>query len=660
MVTFTSGRPMSSDFYRGALDNQIMIANADANATILQARRDVNVTHVHARVPRVVIGSREVRAAVHAFSPPRGYAEAERILWDRPGSGVVVLMGEPRTGRQTCAISVLCIGTAQQVNRLNVTWGEHDFRDLPREPNTRYLLDVTYAEDLSDDFATNLLEYGIELNAVESKLAVIASTGIWRQYADELGDLTASIGQPSILEVVRVRLDYEARHTGTSGSELLNLQALAGIVEELKVSDAPPDYGVDLAVEIRAHAKSQDALLSFASDWKRWNRFIADHLAKEDPGSAHQRMLLIVVAVLGGATVEVLSDEVSSLSEKLGIPINPTKTLEDADIRSQLAALGAHRVGDRIYLSERQTDHDEVLDYLWEQRPDLRKALFGWITAMSMRKPTDSAESRRLVEVVHRLASRHRWVPAIDVLFNLLGGNRDQKRRAYSALAGLLEDPHVSPALQKRLYDWSGGSRNLVEVARLCGGKVGSNSFAVAIVRLRRVAGRAQAADVCAAVQNALRSHAEKTRLAKVLSAVEQWPQHEKTVALTGLLEPEWLWMSSERMTRPAIKGEVDLLEPLTDAWLHLVRDPAASETNTKLIRSWGQLADTHPEAHNLAVELLATIVAAGESRLPVGEVFQQLSSALSAAVVDCLKGRPSTPVAGEEAENLGGIPHEI
>ncbi|MGC4848125.1 hypothetical protein ACLQ3F_12845 [Micromonospora sp. DT15] len=630
---------MEGDDSSGA-DIGAMIAEAGPNATILQARRDLNVTYVRARVPRVVVSSRDVNVAVHAFSPPQGYERAEHILWRGHGAGVVVLMGEPRTGRQTCALSVLCLGTAQPVHRLNVTWGEYDFRDLPREVNARYLLDITYAEELSDDFAANLRDYGRELEAVNAKLVVIASTAIWQQYADELADITASIGQPQVLEVLRVRLDYQARRTAMPGGELLDVQALAGIVEALKDSDAPPDYGVALAFDISAHSESQEELLRFAASWKRWNRYIVDHLAKDVPGSAGERILLIAAAILGGATVETLSEEAGALSEKLGIAVDPTRTLEGADIRQQLAKVGARRIGDRIYLSARGADHDEVIDYLWEQRPNIRKALFSWITDMSARKPTDSAESRRLIEVVHRLASRHRWVSAIDVLFNLLSGNRDQNRRAYAALAGLLEDPHVGQALQKRLYDWAGGSRNLVEVARLCGGKVGDNSFTVAVVRLRRVASRAQTAAVRLAVQDALRSHVERTKLTRVLSVVEQWPQHERTIALTGLLDPEWLYKAGHLNTRSGTQGELGLLDPLADAWLWLINDPAASEFNTQLIRGWGRLADLHPEARSLAVELLATVVGADQPNPPIATIFQQLSPDMSAAVIDCLKGK--------------------
>jgi hypothetical protein len=598
----------SEDHSTGAqLPHQFAVAGD--NASIIQAS-EVRITTE--QIPTVEIDALVIDTACHAFAEPDGYGTAEKIL---KFGGVVVIVGAPASGRRTAALRLLAAPTTgRSVTELLPDWKRASTRHFPRSPNSRFLLDLTYRDvGFPPSFARELQSYGNDLAAIDSQLAVIATSSEWAACEAEARIFTASLSTPPSHNVLKAHVNY----LGGASASLVDEEPLKSQIAGLLTDRTAPHYAAELASLLSGPQRSYEDVKASLAEFGRWRTYINKQLGAAADGSAQIRALIIALAVLDGSTAEAILKAADMLLEAIGVSVSPVVALEGDSLRHRLDLVGAVRDGDRLSLSRATAGvQDAILDDVWIERPLLREPIVNWLSEIATKKLPGQADDSRIRDVLVRLISQHRADQLIDILFQWLGRNERKRQLAFSALDGLLVDPSIGSAVQKVLLQRARGNQPSWHLVALCGGSLAERAPAVALVRLRAIADRVTMTDKLAtefssAISALLRS-ADRTRFVQVLTRLTSWMDEDGNgqgafTCLLAVFDVERNY-ATVRTLVDHIREEPTLGLLVQRGWVALLRNPLSARLASDAIYAWGAHAASDTLDHQTVIALFSTI----------------------------------------------------
>ncbi|MFC1407589.1 MULTISPECIES: hypothetical protein [Streptacidiphilus] len=521
---------------------------ASGNAYVVQVAGDYedrSVTVARLPLAAVPIDPAEIRLADLAYvGPDPGHrdAVAGALAALQPSisrANIVVLLGDAGSGRRTAALRILTkLGLEpKRIHALEQDWDTPRVEQIPHLPGDGYILDLTAYQDLGDEFYTGLAGYQHAVLGQETFLVVLATAGTWHPNGRTRVPALA-VPVPSAVAVATSHL----RVLTDERVGWLNEHPLADVLGPR----ATPGEGARLAQAISQATDDQQGRRAAADEFQDWWNHLSKWFAtSEHPGDLADRTLLIAAALLDGAPAAVIMDAADSLFTAVGGSLPTGGALAGRDLDRRLARIDASRDGDRVSLDSKRRGVDvAVLEYVWEQRPQLRSVLLGWASDISSAQGAAANHLERIAHALTRLAVASGGSQVLEVLTDWTDQGRSHHRFAVSMLGTLALDPTLGIAVRKNLYDWArqkGTSEDRARaVAEVCGGPLGQRYPRIALTRLRLLAARTDGRGG-EAVATALRSLAARPQqcllvLAEVLAWAESTDEQNSNAGAIAFL----------------------------------------------------------------------------------------------------------------------------
>ncbi|MFF9143925.1 hypothetical protein ACF1BN_03545 [Streptomyces sp. NPDC014861] len=268
------------------------------------------------------------------------------------------------------------------------------------------------------------------------------------------------------------------------------------------------------------------------------------------------------------------------LFERVGGELPPGGPLAGRDLRARLQAVQASVVGKECISldEERHGLAEAVLKYVWQQRPQLRKALLEWASQLSAPKGIAVRHIGRIADRLEQLSLLPSGSTVQSVMSEWIETGRTQHRQlAIGVLENMALHPETGPGVRRWLYDWAkkttGNGKLVAAVAEICAGRLVEKYPRIALTRLRILAERND--DLAGkAVADAVRTLANAPE--RHLLELAQWAE------------------SADRATRKAGASTCLALTDLTDtsalplfSTRQRVEGPAATGIENLFIRGW-------------------------------------------------------------------------
>ncbi|MEU4097909.1 hypothetical protein [Streptomyces sp. NPDC026673] len=473
----------------------------------------------------------EMDLAEHAFVDVQGTAGSSQVghaidLMSRSHGRrpALVLLGGPGTGRRAAALRILCKAGVprERIRWLLLDWDQPRIEQVPHTKGYGFVLDLTSYPELPEDFYTGLTGYQKEAESTEAFLIILATPENWgpRTLATVP---TVSMSRPPARKVAETHLLHLAPHR----ADWLTTDPLDTLLSE---SASPSDAARLARLIAQAHDDAEDSVKEEFSNWQdHLKQWFTNHSGAED---LRERALLIAVALLEGAPAKVVLEAADELFSDVGGQLPPGGPLAGRDLVNRLATVHASLIQDEgVSLeAERHGLAEAVLTHVWQQRPQLRKALLEWASSISAPNGTAVSHLPRIAECLVHLSAQPGGRLVLTVASNWVATGRSAHRQlATEVLETMALHPVTGPGVRKQLYDWAQQKTTSKElasaVAGICAGQLSRSYPRVALTRLRLLASRSDGL-ANEAVANAVRSlaSAPEQRLL-VLSEIIGWTQ---------------------------------------------------------------------------------------------------------------------------------------
>ncbi|MFF9163074.1 hypothetical protein ACF081_22885 [Streptomyces longwoodensis] len=445
---------------------------SEGSSTLISADqvRDIHL-HGNQDVRRLLAGplpDDELRKLRRVFQEPAGYAACKEQL--RTGR-LLVLCGEPGTGRTCTAVSLLDDLTRGQVSRLDARSDLGALEENQIRKGHGYALEPTGAglpDETGLDRLCELLgrqeAYAVLLAAPEPGDVLSRGGRYYRAHtppsaADVLtGHLSAELedAPAAVLEQARTTAADPEVVEATGLDELLPAEAarLAGLVARHVRDDLT--YGQLLAA-CREFTENQ------AADW------FAAGGRSEDPRQLRDAAYRIAVAALEGASLSVVAEAAEVLAWELAVTVDPEampgRPLFSDGIGARLvsaravAEAGVEQVGDedvpvRTVRFRGEGLGSAVLSHLWQHRHNVRGPLLRWLAGLC-------EDSRPQVWVRAAVAGGHLCrldcSHTVQELVQPMAQAGQARRRLFAAtvLDVALASPEVATAVRGLVGHWA-------------------------------------------------------------------------------------------------------------------------------------------------------------------------------------------------------------
>ncbi|TCC26895.1 hypothetical protein [Kribbella speibonae] len=595
-------------------------ATASTGATVVQAGNDVHWIAQQLRwLPQVMIEDKVERALVR-FAPSARYDRALACI-TRHDLPLVVLSGPRSTGRRTAALNLLAGGP---VSECLTDWGSVPRADLlPREPGGRYLLDLTdEPADVPEQFGRTLAGYGNELARQEARMVILVTDRLWRACRPHAQSITVDFDVPDPERVLAAHLSGSESHTNWLAAN----QQLRATVSDLLANAPMPGRAAELAaIILRQNVHEETASKAIRDEFHHWDGYLAEKLSEhassksgEDPpakaakvGAARSRALLISVAVLDGAPIEVVLDASEELLKRLRSAPEPSEILIGPELGDLIQDIDAERIGDTLTITRRYPGLDQaVLSRIWRERPRLRQPIRSWLEVITAERGAAANELARVADVLTSLATQLGSLEVLDILQTWVNGGARHRQVGITVLEQLSVSPEVGAVVRRRLYDWARGKADvqlLTGVAEVCAGMLGRQSPAAALSRLRLLLGH-ERQTVRNAAARALRALAAQDNVRPhVIAAVTDWFTRQDPAA--GQLG--WLALvdPGDDLSPVAVLGAVtadpELQATVRQAWSAMIADTETRASAIEVVRRWLACADRGTLGADFVIQLL-------------------------------------------------------
>jgi hypothetical protein len=613
-------------------------------------------TFVTGRLPlrAVPIDAVEIRLAERAYlhSSPGQQDVATGLLEAlRPSAGqrnILVVLGDPNSGRRTTALWLLRqLGLSpKEIYGLELDWDTPRVEQLPRLESSGYVLDLTAYESLTGDFYADLSTYQSEVQCQLTYLIILATPGAWRPgVASIVRALPVTPPTAHAVALSHLRAVQEDR------AGWLNEAPLAQVLAER----ASPGEGARLAKVIALAEDSDEGRARAADEFQDWWNHLSHWFASsERDADLADRALLIATALLDGAPCAVIMDAADKLLRSVDGNLPAGGALAGRDLEKRLLHIDAARTGDTLSLDARRRGVDHaVLEYVWEQRPQLRSTLLEWASDISGSKGVAKDHLQRVAVALTQLAAVSDGGQVLAVLTDWIDqGSAPHHRLAVGILGTLGLDPVLGVVVRKNLYDWARQKRTSEDLARavaeVCGGPLGQHYPRMALTRLRLLAARedGHGAD---AVASALRDLAATPELrALILSDVVAWA--ESTDEASQVVGATVFLMLTDLATQdsPGQALAADLAEQGPDStamalfargWQATWRHASNTDRVMASLATWLDLPNL---AQDVRTDIAEAVVReqlgkAGVAKLLLGDAFTSSGKAVRETVLDRL-----------------------
>ncbi|MEV0374672.1 hypothetical protein AB0I10_33640 [Streptomyces sp. NPDC050636] len=450
-------------------------------------------------------------------------------------SRALVLLGETGVGRRTAALRVLRDAGVprERIRWLVLDWERPRTEQVPYTKGHGFILDLTGYRSLPEDFYTGLADYQKEAEAAEAFLIILATPGTWAPEAFATLP-SVCLAHPPAKGIAEAHL----RHLAAGRLNWLTSVPLdALLAEATQASDA-----ARLArLVAQAAEDDRDAVKQEFTDWKQhlhdwFERF-------SNPEDLRERALLVAAALLEGVPADVVLEAADQLFVEVGGVLPPGRALAGRDLDMRLDAIKASSVGGGESISldaERHGLAGAVLQYVWQQRPQLRRGLLEWASRISAPNGIAVRHLRRIATSLARLSLLPGGATVLSVASTWIDTGRSAHRElAVEVLETMALHPHTGAGVRKQLYDWA-HQKNTSEalataVAEICSGRLGQTYPRIALTRLRLLASRedGRAREAVAKAVRTLASAPEQRTL--VLSEIVDWSESaDDTVRKAG------------------------------------------------------------------------------------------------------------------------------
>ncbi|MCO1659311.1 hypothetical protein [Pseudonocardia humida] len=490
---------------RAVLDPTTLVAGRDAHVTI-RTNLVVGGRHLPTRAPGR-IREEDLVSLRARYVAPANYDDLRALLLDRH---LLVLSGQPASGRTTSALHLLDDLTGGQVSRLDPTTAVADLAGDHVAPGHGYLATVADGDKRLSAVSADRFAEVLGRNSAYCVLVV----GDHADTADQLLGYSAPCPPPDPLELVAGHIDADL--PPDSPAELpARLMALARSARLRKALGPAPrtDEAAGLARLLLAHGGADEPavdeieseLTAFLdTQVARWFA-VLDAPAHGERAERARRLsaLRIAIAVFDGLPSHIAMSAAESLAARMTTPFGPPSTGRAAT--PAVTAFGRPRVltaeddrnllGSTRLVEERRTvtfrgalvpadvlrfidprTPSAVLRHIWKHRPALRRPLMMWLDelacdsqpavrvraaqAAGLLCSTEFAHAfTELIEPAARAGSRRSTAHAVEDIDDAdpeADSERWRHRREFAALAldHAARDPGVRRAVTRTLRRW--------------------------------------------------------------------------------------------------------------------------------------------------------------------------------------------------------------
>lgn len=606
-------------------------ATITGSGVVVQAHRDIHWYEQQLRW----LPLNTVTPDAGGFAPPTRYQHAEAVLGD-PERPLVVVCGPRGTGRRASALNLLADARIE-IRECLTDWDAPRVDLLPREPDGRYLLDLTDEPSaVPEQFGRALAGYAADLRRYGAKMTILVTDPLWRSCRPHTDRFTIKLEAPGAETVLAARLRPSPFHLKWFETD----RVLQDEVRALLTPDASPGRAAELAEIIKRRSPDNESQISTIRDeFQHWESYLQDkfseHQADRNAGevavhtnavsAARRRALLITLSILDGAPAEIVLKASDALLMHLGVEPDARDILIGPELSDLLHDVGADRVDDTITLARQRPGLDQaVLERIWRERPQLRAPIREWMEAITAENAVAASELDRVAEVLARLAIQLGSLEIIDIVQRWIAGSARHRRLAIGVLERLAISQEVGATVRRRLYTWARSKSDvqlLTGVAEVCSGLLGRRSPTIAILRLRHLL-TSEHAEVHQAAATALRSLAvDESVRPHIVAAIVNWSTGLAGIAgqrgLLALVDPGEDLMTTSGID--AIAADLDLQMRLHHAWTAMIADPESQSSAIRVVRRWLACADAGTLNSGFVICLLGPALKNGLS----GEEFK-------------------------------------
>ncbi|WP_329341597.1 hypothetical protein OG252_36705 [Streptomyces sp. NBC_01352] len=435
----------------------------------------------------------ELRRLRRVFQEPEEYgAYRDRLRAGR----LLVLFGQPGTGRAYTALSLLDDLTRGQVSRLDPRTDLDTLDDTQIGEGHGYALEPAVA-GLPDETGLDRL---CELLGKKEAYAVLLA-------APEPGDVLSRAGRyhrahiPAPADaVLEKHLAAELDGAPEESHDRVRAMALDPAVEEARgLDELLPAEAARFAKLLARHARdelSYDQLLAecrkFAEDQAA--EWFAGGVRSETPERLRDAAYRIALAVLDGASLSAVAEAAEILAWELAVTVDPEATpgrplfSDGVDARlvsaRATAELGVEQIGDedvpvRTVRFRGEALAPAVLGHLWQHRHNVRGPVLRWLAGLC-EDPRPEVWVRAAVAAGQ--LCRLDCVHTVHELVQPMGQAAQARRRLFAAtvLDVALASPEVGTAIRALVGHWA---RQGDERLRWTAGAVLGRGRATATVR---------------------------------------------------------------------------------------------------------------------------------------------------------------------------------
>ncbi|MGH3165233.1 MAG: BTAD domain-containing putative transcriptional regulator [Trebonia sp.] len=433
------------------------------------------------------VGTREMLDAASRIVPPPAYADARGIL---ARHRVVVLVGEPGTGRRTAALALLHSLRGQVLVRpaeIEPDGEPPTVIRLPLGHRRAFLLHLNDPETdaPAEAFGRDLLaEHAGRLETDQSYLVITVSPRIWAACARSAASITVRLGQPDPGQVCERHL-----RAGGLGERISWLNEL-GIESFLKSASRPRDMA-RLALRIGAAPDTDAGRRDVVSEHAGWRRKVRELFGK-NPAPA-DRAFVLASAGLGGSPAQLVLHAADKLLEKTGGSVPAVGALAGEPLSDRLDRVDIDPDSELISVSGHRRDLDHaILLHAWDQWPRCQGTLLEWLAdplPPGAGDPQSLAE--KLADALLCLAVEREPGPVMEALRRWWTGS-GRRELAVRIISAAATDDEIGDRVRHHLYGWArqAGDRDLARtVADVCAAEFGLRYPDLALIPLRHLAG---------------------------------------------------------------------------------------------------------------------------------------------------------------------------
>jgi hypothetical protein len=385
------------------------------------------------------------------FHPPDGFPKIEDALEER---GIVVLRGEPGSGRRFAAMKLLAkseyspgLFYAPVIDSAD----EESLSKLLLQTGDRVLLDLSTmnVDRFTALVASELPAFFRSVRDIGARSVVILPDGC--EPAAEWMKLIRPITRPDpvgayVKHLVSIGIkpvdgvDKRPIYEHFAHAPMRDMDRLRLLVVEARETNPALDH----------HAWTREALEALRAGPKEVAAIL------KDLKSGQQRALLLSASLFAGLSADRAWHGAKTLLDTLRYPEDPDLPLERADLQEQLATFGADIDQSRRVRFQKPLD-GAIRTYLWDGYPALRASLAKWIEALAKERADPDPDT---ASVVTRFGEQHLRTGEVDSLKALIGSLAGLKKESANQSALILLELGLTDLVHGRYFrlamnDWA-------------------------------------------------------------------------------------------------------------------------------------------------------------------------------------------------------------